>query len=99
MGEIAMGINDADPTTSVYVLEDEVAKERGFAGTCLSQAVHMLAPVGTSKTEGFAPSPEFTPADEADRCIRIVVMQIRIVFLFAAHVPGLAATPTEVKVF
>lgn len=65
IGEIAVGINEANAVPQGEVLEDQVPQQGGLAGTGLADEVEVLALVGggNAKRLGFTPAGPFTEDD------------------------------------
>src|SRR5438067_1571393 len=94
VGEIAVRVDDPDTVTAVDVLEDEIAQERGLPGPGFADAVDVLPSIGTTKTEEFFSTPKIAHAD-----VGYSLVGVFNCLVFTLHVPGLAATPPEVKIF
>jgi hypothetical protein len=82
LSQVAVRIEDRDPSTRFDVLQDEASKQRRFARARLSDDVQVLATVGTAKLERQFPSPIASCADVNG-----------VIFVVMMHVPEQAPTP------
>lgn len=61
--QIAMRINEADTVASLDELKDEIAQERRFPGTCLSDDVGVIACISQIETKRHLAAPRLPHAD------------------------------------
>ena len=62
-GQIAVGINDPHTVAVFDVLENQIAKKCRFSGAALTDAVHMLPPIGRKKAKGNRLAPGLPVTD------------------------------------
>jgi hypothetical protein len=80
MREVTVGIDHTNAMTGVDILKNEIAKKCRFPSAGLSDAVYVLAPIGTMKTEGLGPAPHVSHA-------KICYVFVRIIFDTIIAVP------------
>ena len=69
--QIAMRINEADTVALLDELKDEIAQERRFPGTCLSDDVGVIACISQIETKRHLAAPRLPHAD-----VKIMIVHV-----------------------